>query len=406
MATSAAKADPFEASASMIGYVYQLRKALHCAVVRYGSADLDWCLAIEAGDDIEETVIDGKILHQLKHRAPGVKVTDFSVDLWKTLRIWAHAVATGQIDLDETDLLLLTTAEIGPGTAASYLQPSPSGTRDVDAAFRILDQAGQKSKNDDVKKAYGVFGKLPPEIQKRLLARVQVIGQAPDIDAVKELLMERARFAVGRAHAASFLQRLEGWFLQRAIRQLRSAGLDPVTGDEFDQIFTDLRDQFRPENLPIDDDIAALEPESTEHVDKTFVHQLRLIEVGDNRISFAVRDYIRAFTQRSRWVNENLVRTGEIGAYERRLVEAWESRFAEMAEDLGEQAAEAEKIKAAKAIYSWAQNVDIPIRRDCSEAFICKGSFHILADEPRIGWHVDFGARLIAILEPAGAATP
>ena len=90
MAERADKADPFEASASVVGYVYQLRMAPHSCVERHGLG-LDWLIAIEAGDDVEEVVEGGRILYQLKHRAVGVSMTDKSADLWKTLRIWAHA---------------------------------------------------------------------------------------------------------------------------------------------------------------------------------------------------------------------------------------------------------------------------------------------------------------------------
>src|SRR2546422_125748 len=93
----------FEASASALGYVYQLREALHLCVGRLGN--LDWALAIEAGDDIEEVRRDGRTYYQLKHRAPGTRMTNASVDLWKTLRIWAHAIHHEQLDLAQTDLI-------------------------------------------------------------------------------------------------------------------------------------------------------------------------------------------------------------------------------------------------------------------------------------------------------------
>lgn len=68
----------------------------------------------------------------------------------------------------------------------------------------------------------------------------------------------------------------------------------------------------------------------TEQAEKIFVRQLGFIGVGSTRIGFAVRDYVRAVAQRSRWTNENLLRPGEIGEYERRLVEEREARFAVM----------------------------------------------------------------------------
>ena len=62
--------DLFEASASAVGYLYQLRKALYFCVEQTGAGP-DWSVAIEAGDDIEVHEDAGPGLYQLKHRAPG-----------------------------------------------------------------------------------------------------------------------------------------------------------------------------------------------------------------------------------------------------------------------------------------------------------------------------------------------
>ncbi|MGW0358532.1 ABC-three component system protein [Nocardia nova] len=392
---------PFEASASAVGYVYQLRKALHCCVDQHGRG-LDWCIAIEAGDDVEEVVEGGRVLYQLKHRAADVTMSDYSTDLWKTLRIWAHGVTRKQVDLDETDLFLLTTADLTPDSAGYLLQPSESGVRDERRALEVLEVARKASTNKENKKAYDAFGELSGGERQALLARIRVVGRAPDVDAVEKLLLERMVSAVGHMYARPFLQRLEGWFYQRTIRQLRTDEMDAITGSEFDQVFTDLRNQFRPESLPIDEDIAALSPDLSDYAGKTFVRQMELIDIGTARVGIAVRDYIRAFTQRSRWSDDNLLLPGEISKYERRLTEEWQDLFAEMEDNLGPEATEAQKVAAAKEIYAWATRAARPrIRVGCDEPFVSKGSFHILADDLRVGWHLDFIPRLMAILEPA-----
>jgi len=392
---------PFEASASVVGYVYQLRKALHSCIDQHGRG-LDWYIAIEAGDDIEEVVEGGRVLYQLKHRAAGVTMSDYSTDLWKTLRIWAHGITNQQLDLDETDLFLLTTADLTADSAGYLLQPVASGVRDESRALKALEEARENSTSKDNKKAYAAFDKLSAGERRGMLARIQVIGNAPDVGKVENLLLERVVAAVGHAYAKPFLQRLEGWFYQRTIRQLRTDEMDAITGNEFDQVFTDLRNQFRPENLPIDEDIAVLEPDPSVYTNMRFVRQLELIDINETRVGIAVRDYIRAFTQRSRWSEDNLLLPGEISKYERRLIEEWQDLFAELEEDLGTAATEAEKVAAAKEIYRWATREARPrIRIGCDEPFVSKGSFHILADDLQVGWHVDFMTRLIAVLEPA-----
>ncbi|WP_409186011.1 ABC-three component system protein [Amycolatopsis sp. VS8301801F10] len=391
----------FEASASAVGYLFQLRKALlHC--VEQSSAGLDWSVAVEAGDDIEVHEGDGKILYQLKHRTPGTRVTDLAVDLWKSLRIWAAEWATTDDGQDRPTYFLLTTAEAPAGSAAYHLRPpGPNSPRDVAKALELLDQARDRSTSKANRAAYQAWDALPADQRLGLIGRVRVLDEAPDIDETTQQLLRLAALAVGREFAKPFLERLDGWFFQKVVAQLRNRSAGPVTGLEFDQMFSDRRDSFRPDNLPIDDDVEEMVDDGVDRGDRTFVRQLHLMGIGDNRVRRAVSDYLRAFTQRSRWVNDNLLRPGELGRYERRLVEEWSTRFDVICDELGEEAAEEDKVRKAKAIYRWVeQEARFRIRPGCDEPFVTKGSYQILADDLRVGWHPDFEARLMALLEP------
>lgn len=390
----------FKAAASALGYVYQLREALQLCVSRLGN--LEWSLAIEAGDDIEETHRDGRTYYQLKHRAPGTRMTNASVDLWKTLRIWCHAIAHGQLDLDETDLILLTTATLPHGSVGSMLQAEESHQRDEPRALEGLKSTRRISKSDELAKAFAAYDLLSDAQLERMVSKIQVIGDAPDVMGVEQKLRQAAVAAVGREQATSFLVRLEGWFFRRTIQQLFAEGTDAITGLDFDAAFSDLRNQLSRANLPIDEDIAEMQADFAEYANQPFVRQLELIDLNPDRVNKAVRDYMRAFSQRSRWLNENLLLPKEISRYERRLIEEWEDLFDDMADTLGIEAAEVQKVAAAKDIYRWAmREAQRRIRPECDEPFVAKGSFHMLADEYKVGWHVDFVARLMAVLEPS-----
>ena len=58
-----------------------------------------------------------------------------------------------------------------------------------------------------------------------------------------------------------------------------------------------------------------------------FVRQLQTVGVGSLRLQFAKRDFYRASAQRSRWVRQSLLFDGEVGRFERRLIEEWQPRF-------------------------------------------------------------------------------
>lgn len=130
-----------------------------------------------------------------------------------------------------------------------------------------------------------------------------------------------------------------------------------------------------------------------------------LAEVSHKRILSAVRDYYRAYEQRSRWVREDLLLTGELSKYERRLIEEWELVFDRAKDELGDEAAEELKTKMAKEIYAWVESADFPVRPRVREKSITRGSYHMLANSLRVGWHPDFERRLRAVLE-APEATP
>ncbi|MEV7038320.1 hypothetical protein, partial [Amycolatopsis sp. NPDC051061] len=285
----------FEASASAVGYLYQLRKAL-LFCVEQSSAGPDWSVAVEAGDDIEVHEGAGKILYQLKHRAPGTRVTDMATDLWKSLRIWATEWTAPGDGQDRPTFFLLTTAEASPDSAAYHLRPPGlNSPRDEAKALELLDQARGRSTSKTNSAAYEVWDALSAEQRRGLLERVHVLDAAPDIEGTTQRLLRLVGLAVGREHAKAFLERLDGWFFQKVIAQLRNRSAGPVTGLEFDEMFSDRRDAFRPDNLPIDDDVEEMDEAGIDRADQMFVRQLHLMGIGDNRVRRAVSDYLRAW---------------------------------------------------------------------------------------------------------------
>jgi len=71
-----------------------------------------------------------------------------------------------------------------------------------------------------------------------------------------------------------------------------------------------------------------------------------------------------------------------------------------MREELGNAATEEEKEKAAKMLYKWIEEGNLfQIRSGVNEPCIPRGSYHILADEIRVGWHIEFNERLRTLLE-------
>jgi hypothetical protein len=167
----------------------------------------------------------------------------------------------------------------------------------------------------------------------------------------------------------------------------------------------DLREQFKQEALPIDDDLLTFtldDATKAAHEDSTFVRQLEIIKAGKRRIAAAIRDYYRAFEQRSRWLRDDLVVGLDLHKYEQRLHQEWELIFEAMRDEVGASATDEAQEEAARSVLAWAERTPIPIRPGVTEPFVTRGSLHMLADEVRIGWHPEFRARLEALLSVKG----
>jgi hypothetical protein len=396
MSASSNRQTDFSATDAALGYLYQVRLALLLSLQRLAKDEI-FATYIETLDDVV-FANDGSApeLLQLKHhRERAANLTDASTDLWKSFRIWIEGRANGSIP-EDAKLYLLTTSSVGSASAASYLMLEE---RNETEALMRLRATASTSTNETNEPAYSLFRALSSSEQEDLAKSVFILPRAPNIITVGEDLRKEARLAVKRTHLDSFLSRLEGWWYRRAIKHLIEPNADPILSNEIESMFDDLREQFKHDALPVDQDILEAEVDFESYEDMVFVKQVKLTGIRSRRILAAIRDYYRAFEQRSRWVREDLIFIGELNDYERLLKEEWELEFDRVADELGDNAADEAKQIAAKKVYSWVEESCFPIRQ-VHNPCITRGSFHMLSDHLKVGWHPEFMQRLQQVLEP------
>lgn len=401
---------PFSAADSALGYLYQVRVALLWSL-RRARAGTDFVVSLEALDDVtfESTGGTPEALLQTKHhRNRESSLSDASSDLWKSLRVWFEGHTNKQIPAGTT-LYLLTTGAAPAGSAAAFLR---GDGRDVGKALQLLETVTQTSKSEANAPAYKAFVDAPTSARRAILDNVVVLDRAPGVLTIHDDLKAEVHWSAETKHLDAFLQRLEGWWGRRVIKQLAGSPQPAgILSAELEAEMSELREQFKQDNLPIDDDLVAFTLDDATHAaheDYRFVHQLKLIDAGKRRVAAAIRDFYRAYEQRSRWLREDLLLVGDLSRYENRLVEEWELAFEAAKDEIEASAAEAAKRKAARAVLAWAEQATIAIRTGVTEPFVVRGSFHMLADEapPRIGWHPDFHDRLAEILNPSDTTPP
>ncbi len=394
---------PFDASASALGYFYQCRYALLLALKRVDEPDC--CLSIEKLDDVAfhlspVTPAQAAELLQFKHHLSKTGgLGDSSPEIWKSLKIWSEAASQNRIDLARSSLCLLTTSRAGDRNAIRFLRPSPS-TRNPLQALDKLTAAGAKSKNPVVRDAYECFTSLPLALRQALVHSTFLLDGALTATEVESALGAALHYAVHPSLRMGLLQRLEGWWFQTVIRHLSDEGPPAIPVSLVQGRVFEIQEEFRRESLPDDQWNAALPDDASPDDDgRTFVRQLRIIGVTAARLRYAQEDHYRAFTQRSRWVKDELLGFEEVARYESRLVDGWRERFAIMKEGVEGDCDEPAKAVHGRKLYDWMvteapSRPALWVRPNFSSAYLTRGSYHMLSDQLRVGWHPEYDRHL------------
>lgn len=387
----------FSAAPSAAGYLYQARLAL-ALCLKYVNGDAGVEVGIERLDDVSFEVNGTAIeLLQAKHHIDRVaSLTDKSADLWKTLRVWSVAVAQDPTIPARTRLALVTTGAAPKNSAAAMLRPA--GTYKADegrnpkAAAALLVAVAQEGGNKDLKAAYEAFLALSPTMRISLLSSVEILDDQLLVTDLGTTIENELRLMAPKGQAAIARERLEGWWWPRVCKALIASPAELISVLEIEAKLDDIRDGLKRDALVADQEHADPTTEDiAEYEGRPFVRQLQAVGVGGNRMEYAKRDYYRAFTQRSKWVREHLVFDGELAKYELTLIEEWQPRFQQMRDKLGDGVvAEAAQRLAGQGLYDWIEaDARFPFRT-LTHRFLTVGSYHILANDMRVGWHPDY----------------
>jgi hypothetical protein len=390
----------YSAAEQGLGYIFQARWAL----LKQFELPETSVIFIEADDDI--TIVDEggkKHLHSLKHKDPSDRLTNLSTDFWKSVRIWlAHYLETGRL-ASEAQFFLLTTASVAAGSIFEFFTASQ-----VDPTKRAMEAA--KAIETTTSKALITIrddlAVLSEGEAQDFYNRITIVPDGPRVTDIPESILNRYLRTVRREWRAQLFHRLEGWWTDVIISMLAGEREEPVGVAEVADRLAAFAEEYRSDNLPI-----TFRGSLPAHIDakndqRRFVRQLREIDLSTDRMRLAIVDYYRAFQQRSQWARESLLVSDEMEIYEQRLIDEW-TRFKDIAfEKIDDSSAAQACVEAGRELYRWAEmeTEHLRIRERVTEAYVVRGTFHILANAepvPLVHWHPWFLRSVKAALDAA-----
>lgn len=398
--------DKYSAGEQGLGYIYQARLAL----LQLLQLSEDTAVFLEKDDDLDFIDGDGgKSLASLKHKAVGDRLTNLSVDFWKSVNIWlARYKRDGRAE-SNLQFFLFTTGTVSGDSFLARLLPDQSVVLgDVATLTELADSALAESRSPRIRQIATAFDELSDPDKLDFLERILILDASPRIDDIPAIIRDKHLRTIRREHREFVFERLEGWWTDIVIKQLTGARTEGIFGYEVSDKLSDFAEEYKTDNLPITfRGKKPAEEFDTESDPRLFVAQLREIGVSSSRIRSAILDYYRAFEQRSAWARENLLVSGEVEEYEDRLADEWNRYKDVVFEKLNDDSAEDALREAGATLYNWAEfetgKIDsLRIRARVTEPFVLRGSYHILADAspaPRVYWHPRFLDRLAKVLK-------
>jgi len=374
------------AGGPLAGYLFQCRLAL-LRGLQLVKKKANGNISIEKFDDVAFDDDDlGKCLIQAKHSIRPKSLSDKSVDLWKSLKIWMDQLGDGIITYNSTKFLLITTATADDNSAAAFLRAGASDS-DRDTALNALREAAKTSNNHETSAARRQFLDLSRDQARTLLAQIEVVDQHADLaNVMTEIEGELTLLAPSNPSAAA--ASLEGWWMGIVGKCLVEEASAAIPLQHIIMKANEIGMSLSGASLPIDDP-AKLGAKAYSRADEeqVFVRQMRVVAMPDSIVRRGAEDFYRASAQRSKWARENLLLDEDLGKYDAGLEDRWIREFdAEVFTSAP--SSDADKRACGQRLCLWASRQSIPLR-NIVETWITSGSFHGLSDRLRIGWHPD-----------------
>lgn len=379
----------FSAKEPALGYYYQIIRGL---VLLLSENRMDNpVLSFECLDDI--TIEDGSEVevYQTKLHIRKMQLTNRSTDFWKTIRVWSEGIKNGSLNPDKTIFTLITTASISNESFLSYFNSENEDDRNT--ILIEMEKIATEIDNEANRKGYEAFSALTEEQKKLFIKNIKIVDSGVSIEDTLDELKRIIKYTAPSTYLTQYIDSIMGWWFSNSVKMLINIGPATIAWDSLKAQMDVLRDQLRADALPEEffEAVEVSDEELNLCESNRYVKQLSLIDATKREKKVAISDYKRAYGQRSKWLRDGRVSQKEYDIFDSNLYDNWNSRFG-LLQDEVEGLTEAEKTDAGHTFYREFYvnpKYNMPSFKN-KGSYITKGSYQMLADNAKVGWHPDY----------------
>lgn len=368
------------APGQLFGYTLQIPRALfHLLNANEGDV-----ISVEViGDVGVENPSGDATSEEDKASIVGNPVTDRSKNLWKTFYNWLIDIEGGKLVLQKTRFILYNNKAGQTGIADAL--HSANTPEDAKAVITSITQELSDIKEDhEIWKYFDYVMNEHVEKFKELIVRFDYeTGSQTGAPEIVQAL--KSKF-IPENQIASIKDELLGWLTQEVMTHISNKQPARIKWEVFHKKVMVVFSRYRTKDLI---DFASKSPPSSTDIEghieakRTYVRQLEVIEMAQGDIVEAVTNYLRANVNRTQWIEAGIIDSTMARDMEKQLEEFWKNTKTDI--EITQQ--HTEPSDRGKVLLSRCANKTHTLRGNTPPASTISGTYHLLADEPTLGWH-------------------
>ncbi|TYS13249.1 hypothetical protein FZC78_22015 [Rossellomorea vietnamensis] len=367
------------APGQLLGYSMQFPRALyHLLTSEPGDV-----ICVEVLGDVSSEDNKGNIItEEDKSSINGNPVTDRSTDLWKTFYNWLVTIQEGDLKVESSKFILYCNQSGREGIVGRFSKCITIPEVEEALAY-AKDKLADIKSDHEIWKYYNYVMNNEELFRSLILKFEHQVGSSSGFD---ELRLEIKKKIIPEGQREFIIDKLLGWVQKKVMEMISQKKPAKISWEAFNEECQLIFDRARGRELVDFTHGINYTHDLIEEQFKTrpnYLIQLEEIESSGDQMIEAVSDFLRAETNRDKWIETEIIDNEVAVEFEDKLERFWKNQQ----ERIDLLHTDRIEIHKGKLLLNECKLYQVTIRDMSPPASTITGTYHYLANQLVLGWH-------------------